>query len=120
MAEPTSTDGLSPLDQIRLVEAELTRRMIAAREASERNMAEARAQVAQIKKRAREAGEREGQIQYKEIITQAEEQAKVILAQAHHEAENLSRKGQARMERATQEAMDIVLGVTRGGHHDES
>jgi vacuolar-type H+-ATPase subunit H len=120
MAEPTTTDGLSPLDQIRLVEAEITRRIIAAREASERSTSEARAQGGLIKKQAREAGERDGQIRYKEIIAQAEEQAKVILAQAHQEADHLSRKGQARMERAVQEALAIVLGVEAGGHHDES
>jgi vacuolar-type H+-ATPase subunit H len=120
MAEPTPTNGLSPLDQIRLVEAEITRRMIAAREASERSTAEARAQAALIKKQAREAGERHGQIRYKEIIARAEEQAKMILAQAHQEADHLSQKGQSRMERAIQEALAVVLGMDGGGHHDES
>ena len=114
MAEPTSTNGLSPLDQIRMVEAEITRRIIAARESSERHIADARAQAALIKKQARETGERAGQIRYKEIIARAEEQAKVILAQAHHEADNLSRKGQSRMERAIEEALDVVLGVEGG------
>jgi vacuolar-type H+-ATPase subunit H len=119
MSESTVSNGLSPLDQIRLVEAETTRRIIAARESSEHCAAEARTRAASLKKQAKEKGERAGQIQYKEIIAKAEEQAEMTIAQAQHEADHLRRKGAARMERAVREALDIVLGVKGGGKSDE-
>lgn len=119
MADPTSLSGLSPLDQIRLVESEITRKIAAARELSERAVAEARAQAARLKKEARETGAREGQIRYKEIVAKAEEEARGILAHAHNRASELKRRGQVRMEAAIQEAIGIVLGL-RGGNADES
>jgi vacuolar-type H+-ATPase subunit H len=119
MSESTSADGLSPLDQIRLVEAETTRRIIAARELSERNAAEARAHAALLKKQAKEKGEREGQIRYKEIIAKAEEQAQMMITQAQHQADHLRRKGGARMEQAVREALGIVLGLKGAGQSDE-
>ncbi|MEW5940075.1 MAG: V-type ATPase subunit subunit G family protein [Chloroflexota bacterium] len=119
MADQTSAEALSPLDQIRLVEAEITRKIVAAREVSERAIAEARAQAARVKKEAREAGARQGQIRYKEIVSKAEEEARGIVAHAHNQASDLKRKGQARMEAAIREAVDAVLGL-RGGRADES
>ena len=120
MSEPTSLDGLSPLDQIRLVEAETTRKVAAAREASEHSAANARAQSAALKKQAGEKGEREGQIRYKETVAKAEEQAQMIVAQAQNEADVLRRKGQARMEQAVSEALNIILGLKGGGETNES
>lgn len=111
MSEPTYTDEFSPLDQIRLVEAEITRKVATARESSERGAVNARVQGALLKKQAEEQGEREGQIRYKETIAKAEEQAKVIIAQAQHEADNLRQTGQSRMARAVDEALNIVLGM---------
>ena len=120
MSEPTSLDGLSPLDQIRLVEAEITRKIAAAREASEHSAANARAQSAALKKQAGEKGERAGQIHYKETVAKAEEQAQMIVAQAQNEADDLRRKGQARMERAVNESLNIILGLKGGGETNES
>jgi vacuolar-type H+-ATPase subunit H len=120
MFEPTSADGLSPLDQIRLVEAEITRKIIAAHESSEHNAANARIQAALLKKQAEENGKREGQIRFKETIAKAEEQAEVIIAQAQHEADDLRENAQARMEQAVNEALNIVLGMKGGGKIDES
>jgi len=119
MSEPISANGLSPLDQIRLVEAEITRKIIAARESSEHSAANARAQAALLKKQAEEDGKREGQIRYKETIAKAEEQAKMIIAQAQHEADDLRRKGQTRMEQAVNEALNIILGTKGGGRTNE-
>lgn len=118
MLEPTSADGLSPLDQIRLVEAEITRRVVAAREASDHSASNARTQAALLKKQAEENGKREGQIRFKETIAKAEEQAKVIIAQAQHEADDLRGNGQARMEQAVNEALNIVLGMKGGGENE--
>ncbi len=115
MADQTSASELSPLDQIRLAEAEITRKIVTAREATERTIADARAQAARLKKEAHEAGTREGQIRYKEIVSKAEEEARAIVAHAHNQASDLKRKGQARMEAAIQEAIGIVLGMKGGG-----
>lgn len=117
MTEPSPV-GLSPLDQIRLVEAEVTRKIVAAREASERSLVEARAQAVLIKKQAREAGEHEGQIRYKEIVSEAEEEAQAIIQHAHNQSAELNQKGSARIELAVQESVRIVLGLKEGGAHE--
>lgn len=120
MTEPLPILELSPLDQIRMAEAEVTRTLIAAREASEQNTANARAQAALLKKEAKVKGEREGQIRYKEIIAGAEEEASVILAQAGQKTVSLRRSGQARMDRAVDRALQIVLGTIGTGTDHES
>lgn len=107
---PDLTD-LSPLDQIRLVEAEITRRIIAAREASERALTEARAKAALIKDQAHESGTQQGRLRHKEIVSKAEEEAHVILAQGHRQATVLRHNGDVRMELAVHEAINIVLGL---------
>lgn len=120
MSEPISVNDLSLLDQIRLVEAEITRKIVAAREMSVQRAANARVEAALLKKQAEEKGEREGQIRYKEIVAKAEEQAQAILSQAHHEADALRRTGEARMEQAVHDALNIVLGMKGDRESDES
>jgi vacuolar-type H+-ATPase subunit H len=115
MGEPTSTNELSPLDQIRLVETDVTRKIVAAREASDRSIADARVQATLIKKQAHEAGEHIGQIRCKEIISEAEEEAQAIISHAHNQADDLRRKGYTRMELAVQEAISTLLGLKGGG-----
>jgi vacuolar-type H+-ATPase subunit H len=120
MADPLSATGLSPLDQIRQAEAEVTRKIVAAREGSERAIGEARAQAALIKKQAHESGTRDGQIRYKELISKAEDEARAMVQHAHNQAADLRWKGQTRMEAAIQETISIVLGSKGGGKSDES
>ena len=120
MTGPSSANGLSPLDQIRLAEAEIIRKVVTIREESERIVVDARAQSTLLKKQAHDSGIREGQIQYKGIISKAEEEARTIVAHAHTQAADLRRKGQERMEAAIQEAMRIVLGLQEGGGPYES
>lgn len=120
MSEPTPSNGLSPLDQIRLVEAEITRKVIAAREASERAVAEARLQANLLKKKAHESGTRAGQIRHKEMVSQAEEEARAMVAHAHQQAAELRQRGQARMDMAIHEATRIALGLKGNGATDES
>jgi vacuolar-type H+-ATPase subunit H len=120
MADPTFATGLSPLDQIRLAEAEVTRKIVSAREASEHAIVEARAQAALLKKQAHDAGALEGQIRYKEIVSRAEEEARAIVEHAHKQADKLRWNGQARMEVAIQEVTGIVLGLKGGGKPNES
>lgn len=111
MGEPISAQELSPLDQIRVVEAEITRKLVAAREASDRSIADARVQAALIKKQAHESGEQKGRIRYKEIVSEAEEEAQAIVVHAHNHAADLRRKGSTHMGAAVQEAIRCVLGV---------
>ena len=120
MASPTFATELSPLDQIRLAEAEITRKIVTAREASERVIAEARTRATVLKKQAHESGSRAGRIRYKEIVSKAEEEARTIVQHAHNQADELRQNGQTRMDAAIQEALGIVLALKGGGRSDES
>lgn len=120
MADLTFVTGLSPLDQIRLVEAEVARKIVAAREASEHAIAEARTQATLLRKQAHDSGKREGQIRSREIVSRAEEEACAIVRHAHNQADELRRSGQARMELAIQEVTSIVLCSKGGGKPNES
>ena len=119
MAEPLSETALSPLDQIRLAEAEITRKTVTAREDSERSLVDARVRANKLKKQARESGAREGKILYKEIVARAEEEARAITAHAQNQAADLRQKGRNRMELAVEYAISIVLGLEDDGRSDE-
>jgi len=119
MVEPISAVELSPLDQIRLAEAEITRKTVAARENAERRLAEARAQATRIKKQAREEGTRAGKVQYKEIVSRAAEEASAITANAQNQADTLQQKGHSRMEMAVEYAVSIVLRLNKNRRDDE-
>jgi hypothetical protein len=120
MADPTPDAGLSPLDQIRLAESEITRKIITAREACESAVAEERLHANLLKKQAHESGIRAGLIRHEEIVSQAEEEARGMVQHARSQADELRRKGQARREEAIREALDIVLGVKGSEISDES
>jgi vacuolar-type H+-ATPase subunit H len=109
--DPKSSITLSPLDQIRLCEAEMTRRIAVARQAAEESLAGARSEAASLKKQARERGHRRGQAQYQDITSRAEEDAKVMIAQAQRRAEDLSHRGRRRIDEAMREAVMIVVGT---------
>jgi vacuolar-type H+-ATPase subunit H len=111
MSTPISTNELSPLDQIRLAEGEVTRKIVSAREASEHAINEARMQAVLIKKQSREAGESAGQIRYKAIVSETEEEAQATIAHARSQAIDLQRRGQARLDAAIREATGIILGL---------
>lgn len=115
----TRVTGLSPLDQIRLVEAEVARQLVAAREAGEERIAKARAHAEQIVYAARDAGRKEGEAHYKNMILSAEEEAQTIIAQAHHRAAELNRRGKQRMAPLTLTAIDMVTGVKGEARADE-
>ena len=106
-----SGNKLTPLDQIWQTEAEITRQIAAARQEAEQILASARSQITQIKDQAREVGHREGKAQYRQIVAEAEEEAKALTAQASSRAEDLRRKGQQRMEMAARAAVDIIVGL---------
>jgi flagellar biosynthesis/type III secretory pathway protein FliH len=100
--------GRSPLEQIRQAEAEVTRRVAAARKSAEAALKEA--QVADFECEARELGRREGGARYQEIVSEAEQAAHALVTQAHSQTEDLRRKGQQRMEAAVRWAVGLVIG----------
>lgn len=119
MTELLSETALSALDQIRLTEAEITRKFVEARESSERSLVDARVQANRLKKKARESGIREGKIMYKEIVARAEEEARAITVRARNQAADLRQQGNSRMEIAVEYAISIVLGLEREEISDE-
>ena len=109
--DPKSLVSLSPLDQIRLCEAEVTRRVAAARQSAEESLAGARSEAANLKKQAKERGLQRGQAQYQEVILKAEENAKVIVAQARRRSEELSQRGRRRIDEAVNSVASIIVGL---------
>ena len=107
---PNNENDLSPLDQIRLVESEMARRITAARAAADQSLVNARAQTTQRKNEARETGIREGQVLYKESVAKAEEEARSLSAQAQIQAAELRQKGHLRMDAAVRLTINVVLG----------
>jgi vacuolar-type H+-ATPase subunit H len=102
---------LSPLDQIRIAEADVTRKIAAAREQREHLLAKAKARANELLNEAEESGRREGQIAYREIVAKAEEEAKAILAGANHRAKELRRAGNRQMDTAVRQVVNIVTGM---------
>ena len=119
MQSSTTGVGLSPLERIRQAEAEVTRRLAAARESAEKTVATAQAQAAQIKNQANEDGQRSGEAKLREMISKAEEESRGIVTQAHQRAEKLRRKGQHRMDQAVRMAFLCLVGATDGDDEKE-
>lgn len=116
MTTPTKPDTeLSPLDQIRQTEADVVRQTAAAREAAGQTVAHAQTQAREILDDARQTGRREGEKRYREIISNAEEEAQAIIAQAHRRAEHLRRRGRQRLTIGVRQAMNVVIGLEEAG-----
>ncbi|HRQ32234.1 MAG TPA: hypothetical protein PLM89_03935 [Anaerolineales bacterium] len=120
MNEPLSFSELSPLDQIRIAEAEVARMLIAAREASQTTLVEARAQASRLKADAHEAGIQRGQNRRQEIVSHAQEEARQIVENANKEAQTLEQRGKTQMEAAIHEALTVTLGLHESGNFYES
>jgi vacuolar-type H+-ATPase subunit H len=112
--------NLSPLDQIRNAEAEVTREIAAAREAAKGKVARAEMQAEALIQEARDAGNREGQTQHDEILSKAEEQVKALIAQAQNRAGELRRQGHQRVEAAVNHALEIILRTDVKAERNES
>ena len=106
-----TTVDRTPLDQIRRVESEITRWVAAAQRAAEAAVQEAQIQALDLKHQARETGRREGQAQYQEIISKAEDEARALVEQAHHRAKVLRRQGDLWMDDVVRRAVEIVVGL---------
>jgi len=119
MGEPIYRNQLSLLDQIRLAETDVARRIATARELAVRDITLASTEAGQIKKQAGVQGEHAGKIHYKEIVEKAEEQAHILVVQAEKESEYLRLSGQSLMEQAVEEVLNIILGKkNEGGIHE--
>lgn len=106
-----SITELSPLDQIRLVESEVARQLVAVREAAQDRAVKARALAEQMIREAGVAGRKEGETEYKNITLNAQEEARTIIAQAHHRAQELKRRGRQRMPMLTLMTIQTVTGL---------
>ena len=112
MANPAQGEAqLSPLDQIRLAEAAVTRKIAIARTDKEHTLANAKAQAKILLDEARENGKRTGRTQYREIVSEAEEEARAILAGSDHRAEEIRRKGSRYMDIAVRQVVNIITGM---------
>ena len=111
MVLPNIESDLSPLDQIRRTESEITGHIAAARESARRSLETAQKEAARIKSQAREDGSREGQAHYQEILLEAEEEANELVGQANRLAGELGKKGDLRMEEAVQATVRIIIGL---------
>lgn len=112
MTNPVQREAqLSPLDQIRLAEAEVTRKIAIARKDREHTLANVQAQAKILLDEARENGKRTGRTQYREIVSEAEEEARAILAESDHRAEEIRRKGSRYMDIAVRRVVNIITGM---------
>ncbi len=100
---------LSPLDQIRHTEAEVTRLIAVARGSAEQAVAKARADAAELKNQAHVDGQYQGQAKYREIISQGEEEASALLVHAQQQADHLHWKGEACLEVAVQSVVNMII-----------
>jgi hypothetical protein len=103
------------LAQIRQAEAEVARRIAAARQAAEVAVREAQAQAADLKRQASEAGQCEGEAQSQEIISKAWEKARALSEQARIQAEGLRKQGNLRMETGVRCSVLMVTGLEEVG-----
>jgi vacuolar-type H+-ATPase subunit H len=100
---------LSPLDQIRHAESEVTRRIAAAREAARQTVESAQARASVLREEAQHGGRQEGLARYREQISNAEERARIILSQAQDRADDLQSQGGAHMTAAVRQAIVFIL-----------
>ena len=105
---------LTPLEQIRQAEAEAARRISAARRAADTSWGEARAKATELKRQADDAGRREGEAQRQEIIRNAQERARALVAEAHRRAETLRHQGEIRMDLGVRHVVAVVTGQKEG------
>jgi len=105
----------SPLDQIRQAETDMARQTAAAREAAGQTVAHAQTQAREILDDARQTGRREGEKRNREIISNAEDEAQAIIAQAHKRAEHLRRRGRHWLTIGVRQAMNVIIGLEEAG-----
>ena len=109
MVDQSPEIDLSPLDQIRQTEAEMTRKVAAAREHAEQILKDAHRQANAIKQEASQTGTQEGEARYRAIISKTEEEARAIVAEAKAQARSLRQRGQERMQTGVKLAINFIV-----------
>jgi vacuolar-type H+-ATPase subunit H len=109
--EPRSQSELSPLDQIRQAEAQVARQIATAREAAKQTVAKTKNKAREMIHEGREVGRRQGLKRYKDIISDGEEDAQILIARAHKRAETLRRRGSQRLDESVRCAIHIVIST---------
>jgi vacuolar-type H+-ATPase subunit H len=107
----TNGHTASPLEVIRHKEAEMTRRLAAARETAVSQIKATEQQAREIVRQAEAQGQREGEAQRRSALGEADREAEAILAQARVRAEALQSVSQAEVETAVAQAMTIIIGA---------
>jgi vacuolar-type H+-ATPase subunit H len=105
---------LSPLDQIRHAEAEVTRKLVQARETANKIVEDARSQSIQTLEMARKAGEQEGQSRYKEILKNSEDEATALVAEARKRAKKSRNISRLHMEGLVERIENFIIGLEEG------
>jgi vacuolar-type H+-ATPase subunit H len=106
---------LSPLDQIRQTEAHVTRQVAAAREAAKQTVADMKNKAKQTINDASKVGRREGQKRHKEIVSNTEEEAQILIAQAYKKAEHMQRRGSRCLDEGVCGAIGIIISAEEEG-----
>lgn len=101
---------LSPLDLIRQTEAEGAHHIAEAHEAAKEKLRQAQIKAAESKRKALDAGRREGEDDFKQAVDKAKLEAAQILVEARQQAEELSEIGDERIEKVVSRAVMIVTG----------
>lgn len=103
----------SPLEIIRHMEAEMTRRLAAARETAVSKITVVEQQARELVRQAEAQGQREGEAQRQTVLDETEQEAESILAHAQAQAEVLRNVSQAQVETAVTQAVMIITGAAR-------
>ena len=119
MSNPIKTEAeLSPLDQIHQTEADVVRQIASTREAAGHTVAHAKTQAKDLLDDALQIGQREGEKRYREMISNADEEAQVIIAQARKRAEHLRRRAGQRFAVGVRRSLNVVIGLEENGEYE--
>ncbi|MDI6719765.1 MAG: V-type ATPase subunit subunit G family protein [Methanomicrobiales archaeon] len=98
----------SLLQKIREKELEISIQVDAAREESERRIAEARSEAAAIIQQAEQEGEREARAYYQRELEKIREQIERMRTEGLREAESIRTKGEGRLQKAVERIVHAV------------
>lgn len=115
--EATHTLNLksTPLEQIRLEEADVTRRIVAARQVAKQTVADAHRQAATLNEEALDGGYLAGQKAAHEHLAQIQAEVRRMIAQAQVQAEESSQYGLEHIDAAVKYAVLFVIGLPEEG-----
>lgn len=114
-ASRTSISKSTPLEQIRLAEAEISRQIAAARQSAEQIVADAHRQAATLKEDALDAGHLAGQKAAQEHLAQIQTEASRMIAQAQVRTEESNQYGVEHIDAAVKYAVLFVIGLPEEG-----